>query len=151
MPDLEIQWRPWVQQGQAWAGKETVRNRCQETCFSLNPETGVGEIDHFGTEVIARSRRGILLELWHGYKPIHEFIPFLFSNSVMKGMLGQAHFRIYNCNLNVATSKGLNVISILPFSIVNSSSSSSKMLVFQTFFTSRDVSIVPLLVPPKLS
>ena len=62
-----------------------------------------------------------------------------------------SHYGIYSCNLNVATSKGRSVISIFPFSIVNASSSSSKIFVFQTCFTSSVVTIVPLLLPPRLS
>lgn len=57
----------------------------------------------------------------------------------------------HNCSLKVATSNGLKHISTLPFSIDIGSKSSSKTFVFHTFFTSNVVSIVPLLVPPRLS
>lgn len=57
----------------------------------------------------------------------------------------------YNCNLKVATSNGLRLISTFPPTITNSSSSSSNRFVFHTFFTANVVSIVPLLRPPRLS
>lgn len=63
----------------------------------------------------------------------------------------KARSNIYNCSLYVATSNGLRVMSTLPSLKLTTSPSSSKMFVFQTFLTSNVVSIVPLLMPPKLS
>lgn len=60
----------------------------------------------------------------------------------------------YNCNLNVATSNARNSMSMLILffpDISNVSRSSSRAFVLYTFLTGSVVSMVPRLLPPKLS
>jgi len=54
-------------------------------------------------------------------------------------------------NLNVATSKALNTISIFPRLISSSSKSSSRMLHFHTDLIGQSVTMRPWLNPPRLS